>query len=160
MAVGDFSVSACLSYPRIKLLSQEHVFSKYLECRRQIAHRWFVIKKCVKNWFKKGYYFPSFIIRQAKIKVLFSFSHFVKLLFCIFYCCILGQKNWLPHFLLWKYKGKDDVWSKGKDDVLSTRLNNLKTCLRFPCLGLNTIIDSIKLTVLLWCKNNINMYVV
>ena len=30
-----------------------------------------------------------------------------------------------------------------------TRLNNLKTCLRFPCLCLNTIIDSIKLTVLL-----------
>ena len=35
-----------------------------------------------------------------------------------------------------------------------TRLNNLITCLRFPCLDLNTIIDSIKLTLLLWCINN------
>ena len=40
------------------------------------------------------------------------------------------------------------------------RLNKLKACLRFPCLGLNTIIDSIKLTVLLKCVNNINMYVI
>ena len=41
-----------------------------------------------------------------------------------------------------------------------TRLNNLKTCLSFPSLGLNTTIDSIKLTVLLWCINNICMYVI
>ena len=41
-----------------------------------------------------------------------------------------------------------------------TELNNLKTYLRYPCLGLNTIIDSIKLTVLLWCINNIIIYVI
>ena len=26
---------------------------------------------------------------------------------------ILGQKKWLPHFLLWKYKEKDDLWDGG-----------------------------------------------
>ena len=32
---------------------------------------------------KRGYYFPSFIIRYAKMQALFSFNQFVKLLFCI-----------------------------------------------------------------------------
>ena len=32
------------------------------------------------------------------------------------------------------------------------RLNNLKTCMRFLCLGLNTIIDSIKLVPQLLMK--------
>ena len=33
------------------------------------------------------------------------------------------------------------------------RLNNLKTCLRFPCLGLNTIIDSITLVLVSYVGN-------
>ena len=60
------------------------------------------------------------------MKVLFSFGHFVKLLFCFFFFfaffffffffaffffffVFLGRKKWLPHLLLWKYKEKDDV---------------------------------------------------
>ena len=30
----------------------------------------------------------------------------------ILHFCILRQKKWLPHFLLWKYKENDDVWGK------------------------------------------------
>ena len=32
-------------------------------------------------------------------KILFSFSHFVKLLFCILHFCILGQKKMATSFL-------------------------------------------------------------
>ena len=63
-------------------------------------------------------------------------------------------------FLFYKYYGweKNQWWGWGLDkeipgsfsDYLSLmlgkpriRLNNLKTSLRFPCLGLNPIIDSI-----------------
>ena len=51
---------------------------------------------------KKRIYFPSFIITKAKIKVLFSFNQFVKLLFCILHFLnswAALQKKWLPHFL-------------------------------------------------------------
>ena len=41
-------------------------------------------------------------------------------------------------------------------------LNNQKTCLRFPCLGLNTIIESINLRELhlfCYCEQNFNLYI-
>ena len=47
----------------------------------------------------------------------FSFSHFVKLLFCILHFYILGQRKWLPQFLLWKYKEKDDVCGKASNET-------------------------------------------
>ena len=102
---------------------------------------------------KNGYYFPSFIIRQAKIKVLFSFSHFVKLLFCIWHFVFLGRKK-NGYLISCCGNINKTMMCEAKP---RTRLNNLKTCLRFRCIGLNIIIDSIQLTVLLWC---INMYVI
>ena len=48
MAVGDFSVSACLSYPRIKLLSQEHVFSKYLSAEDKLHIDGLSLKSVIK----------------------------------------------------------------------------------------------------------------
>ena len=76
----------------------------------------FAIKNCVKTDLKKkqkGYYFPSFIVRKAKIQVLFTFNQFVKLLFCILHFCIFGQteKNDYLIFLLWNEE-KDAVWEK------------------------------------------------
>ena len=51
-----------------------------------------VLNNCVKTDLKqtRRYYFASFIIRYAKIKVLFSFNQFVKLLVCILRFCIIG----------------------------------------------------------------------
>ena len=85
--------------------------------------------------------------------VLFSFNHFVKLLFSIF--VFLGRKNGYLISCCENIKKRMMCETKPR-----TRLNNLKNCLRFPCLGLNSIIESIKLNLLLWCINNINMYVI
>ena len=91
----------------------------------------------------------------------------MKLLFCILHFCILGQTEKNGYTVFLEMKRKDDAWEKYSMMVLMPRqgnlrlvfrlfvlysakprirLNNLKTCLRFPCLGLNTIIDSINLT--------------
>ena len=73
----------------------------------------------------------------------------MKLLFCILHFCILGQKN--GYLISCCGNINKRMMCEAKP---STRLNNLKTCLGFPCFGLNTIIDSIKLTVLSKKINN------
>ena len=128
--------------------------------RRQIAQKWVLIKNCVKNDSKKKKKKKKktrrILLSQFYYKVdkdkgsVFFHCYFA---FCIF--VVLGKKNGYLISCCGNIKKRIMCEARPR-----TRLNNLKTCLRFPCLGLNTIIDSVKLTVLLWCINNINMYVV
>ena len=91
----------------------------------------------------------------------------MKLLFCILHFRILGQteENGYLTFLTGEMKKKKRLCVRNiiKDVVEAStrksqvvfrlfvscsaksrmRLNNLKTCLRFPCIGLNTIIGSL-----------------
>ena len=125
----------------IRSSEMKMLFSKQLSAEVKLHKNGFSLKIVLKM-IKKGYYYPSFIIRLTKIKALVSFSDFAKLLFCIF--IFLGRKN--GYLISCCGNIKKRIMCETKTH---TRLNNLITCLRFPCLGLNTIIDSIKLTVLL-----------
>ena len=62
----------------------------------------------------------------------------------ILHFCILAKKKGHPISCCGNINKKMTCEAKPR-----TRLNNLKTCLEFSCLGLKTIIDTIKLTVLL-----------
>ena len=65
----------------------------------------------------------------------------MKLLFCI-----LHLYSWAEEMATRCGNIKKRIICEAKT---RTRLSDLKTCLRFPGLGFKTIIDSVKLTVLL-----------
>ena len=93
------------------------LFSKLLSAEDKLHKNGFSLKIVLKIDLKKRYYFPSFIIRYAKIKIIFLS---VTLWSCYFGFCIfvfLGRKKLLPHFLLWKYKENDDVRGKASHET-------------------------------------------
>ena len=112
----------------------------------------FVIKKCIKTGLKKKKKKED-TTSEKKKKVLYSFSQFVELLFCMF--AFLGrQKKWLPHWWCVRKIINDGVEALTRKSQACFQIiclmlgrasheTNLKPCLRFPCRGLNTVIDSV-----------------
>ena len=102
-----------------------------------------LVKNCVKNYLKQGILLSEFYYKVGKDKGSIFFQSLCEVAFLHF--CILGQKK--SSYLI---SCCGNIKKKMRCETMPrTRLNNLKTCLRCPCFGLYTIIDSIKLTVLL-----------
>ena len=69
----------------------------------------------IKRKKKEGYYFPGFYYMVGKDEDSIFFQLLCEV--AILHFWILVQKKWLPHFLLWKYKEKDNVWGKAPHET-------------------------------------------